>query len=188
MEFLKLVCKCILKFRDVIELYAAIASLIGMFLMFLLQIFMRYIMRSPLAWAPELISTGFMWLVLLGACYTHRKKKHVSFTLVYDLCSIRWKAFLSLLGNLLIVVAFTASFIPTWEFIQFMQIQRTVGLRISMHIIYMPYMIFLTLIIIYTSIDVFNDFMVLSGLDKGKRRQQMLEAATKITESEVKPT
>lgn len=47
-----------------------------------------------------------LWLVLLGACYAQRMKAHVTFTLLYDKLSIKGKAVVAMLGD--IIIAFTA--------------------------------------------------------------------------------
>lgn len=53
--------------RDLVELYIPAASFVIMFLVFILQIFFRYIVRQPLQWAYEVTVSCSLWLVILGS-------------------------------------------------------------------------------------------------------------------------
>ena len=55
--------------RDLVEIYVPVASFVIMFVVFIAQIFSRYILRAPLAWAYEVTVSCYLWLVVLGACY-----------------------------------------------------------------------------------------------------------------------
>mgnify|MGYP000789213421 FL=1 len=83
-----------------------VVALAALFIIFCYQVFMRYVLRQPQAWAGEVEQSCFLWLVLLGACYAQRMKAHVTFTLLYDKLSIKGKAVVAMLGD--IIIAFTA--------------------------------------------------------------------------------
>ena len=100
--------------RDIVEVCIPIVSFCIMFIVFVAQIFSRYVLRAPLAWAYEVTVSCYLWLVVLGACLAQRERAHVVFTLITDKLPLRWEAFCTFLGNLLIVVAFTWSFCPAW--------------------------------------------------------------------------
>ncbi len=78
--------------RDCVEKYIPSIALAALFIIFCYQVFMRYVLRQPQAWAGEVEQSCFLWLVLLGACYAQRMKAHVTFTLLYDKLSIKGKA------------------------------------------------------------------------------------------------
>ena len=75
--------------RDCVEKYIPSIALAALFIIFCYQVFMRYVLRQPQAWAGEVEQSCFLWLVLLGACYAQRMKAHVTFTLLYDKLSIK---------------------------------------------------------------------------------------------------
>lgn len=160
--------KTLLKMRDVlrniVELYIPIASFAIMFLVFIAQIFCRYILRMPLAWAYEVTVSCYLWLVILGACYAQRHHSHVTFTLITDIMPLRLQAFAIFLGNLLIGVTFAWSFIPSVNFVQFMQAQTTAVFKIGLNFVYCPYIAFLAIHILYMLHDVILDFKVFTGL------------------------
>ena len=150
--------------RDIVEVCIPIVSFCIMFIVFVAQIFSRYVLRAPLAWAYEVTVSCYLWLVVLGACLAQRERAHVVFTLITDKLPLRWEAFCTFLGTLLIVVAFTWSFLPSVNFVAFMGRQKTSVLRIGLNIVYAPYIPFLAFTILYMLRDLVRDFKVFTGL------------------------
>lgn len=150
--------------RDIVEVCIPIVSFCIMFIVFVAQIFSRYVLRAPLAWAYEVTVSCYLWLVVLGACLAQRERAHVVFTLITDKLPLRWEAFCTFLGNLLIVVAFSWSFLPSVDFVVFMGRQKTSVLKIGLNIVYAPYIPFLAFTILYMLRDLVRDFKVFTGL------------------------
>lgn len=176
--------KAVLLLRDCVEIYIPVLAFCGLFGVFLLQVFSRYVLNDPKSWSMEVTSMCFVWVVLLGACYAQRQKSHVTFTLIYDILPVKWKAFTAFLGNLIIAVALAVSVLPTWEYIKFMRVQKSSVLKVSLDLIYSPYMVFIALIILYTVIDMVEQFMVFSGLG-GEAAERRLLAESKPEYQEV---
>lgn len=149
---------------DCVEVYIPCVSFVIMFVIFIAQIFARYVLRAPLTWAYEVTVSCYLWTVILGACLAQRERSHVVFTLVYDKLPLRLRAFSSFLGSGLIALAFAWSFAPSWEFIRFMAVQKTSVLKIGMNVVYAPYLPFLALMILYMLRDMASDFRVFAGL------------------------
>lgn len=160
--------------RDLVELYIPGLCFVLMFLTFIWQIFCRYVLRAPAPWAYEVTVAGYLWMVILGACYAQRGRSHVTFTLVYDKLKPRGKALVSFLGNLLIVIAFAYAFVPSAQFILFMKMQKTSVLKIGLDIIYLPYIPFMVIILLYALQDLYSDFRVFSGLASQEEVRTML--------------
>ena len=150
--------------RDLVEIYVPVASFVIMFVVFIAQIFSRYILRAPLAWAYEVTVSCYLWLVVLGACYAQRNHGHVTFTLLTDKLPMRVQAGFIGLGSLLIAFAFIWSFVPSVDFVDFMKAQKTSVLKIGLNIVYAPYIPFLALNILYMLTDVVLDFKVCFGI------------------------
>ncbi|MDF2615553.1 MAG: transporter small permease subunit [Sedimentibacter sp.] len=157
--------KKILSFiRNCVEIYIPVASFSIMFVTFIAQVFFRYVLRQPISWAYEVTVVCYLWTVILGACLAQRKNSHVTFTLVYDRLSVKGKALCSFFGNLIIAVAFAVSLVPSIKYIDFIKIQETSVLHVGMNIIYAPYILFLFFILAYILVDLYEDFMVFTGL------------------------
>ncbi len=171
---MRLVKKLVSILQNIVELYVPATSFVLMFVVFVLQIFCRYILNQPLDWAYEVTVSCYLWMVVLGACYAQRWRAHVVFTLFYDKLSVRLKALTAILGNGLIAFAFAWSFWPTVQMIDFMKMQKTSILRIGLNIVYAPYIPFMILIFLYMMIDIVRDFKVLVGAASQEEVEKML--------------
>lgn len=161
--------------RNCVEVYIPIASFCIMFSVFIFQIFCRYILRQPMPWAYEVTVTCYLWMVVLSACYTQREKSHVTFTLVYDKLPVKGKAICAFLGNLIIAIAFAVSVVPSIKFIDFMKMQETSVFKIGLNVVYAPYILFVVIILIYTLVDMYKDFLVFTGIGGEKAVKDLLD-------------
>jgi TRAP-type C4-dicarboxylate transport system permease small subunit len=154
--------------RDCVEKYIPMICFAVLFVVFLFQVFMRYVIRSPQAWTTEVEQSCFLWLVLLGACYAQRVKGHVNFTLVYDNLGVKGKALTAMLGNILITFTFLISFIPSANYIigLMSRAQVTTLLKWPKTIVFFPYLIFLVIILAYALMEIYEEIMVLRGDQK----------------------
>lgn len=134
--------------RDCVEKYIPSIALAALFIIFCYQVFMRYVLRQPQAWAGEVEQSCFLWLVLLGACYAQRMKAHVTFTLLYDKLSIKGKAVVAMLGD--IIIAFTAfcNILPSLHYVLGLAArhQVTTILKWPKTIVYFPYVVMIAIL------------------------------------------
>lgn len=152
--------------RDVFEIYVPLMAFAVMFLTFILQIVARYVFKYPLTWAYEITVIGFSWSVIFGACYAMRSRSHVKFTLIYDMLTGKKAAVLRLLGNLIILVAFVALFIPSIEYVKFMDFQSTSVFKIKLSWIFSAFIYFVISMVGYTLSEIVTDVQILLGNDK----------------------
>lgn len=151
--------------RDCVEKYIPMIAFVVLFVIFVFQVFMRYIMRAPQAWTTEVEQSCFLWLVLLGACYAQRVKGHVTFTLVYDNLGIKGKAITAMLGNILITFTFLISIVPSFNYIWGLmsRAQVTSLLKWPKTVVFFPYVIFLLFLLVYAIFEIYEEIMVLKG-------------------------
>lgn len=149
--------------RNILEIVIPGGCFIIMFILFLVNIFCRYILHNSIRWGNEMISITFLWTVLFGSLYSSRTKAHVRFTLLTDKLSPRADCFLGLLGNLIIVVLFIIAIKPTLGFLTFIQIKKSSILHIGMHIINAPFIVMLLGAIIYQLIEAYDNLMIILG-------------------------
>ncbi len=57
----------------------------GMVVFVCMQVFWRYVLRSPLSWSEELSKYFFSGVTLFGAAVLFRESKHINMTLLSDL-------------------------------------------------------------------------------------------------------
>lgn len=182
MEGLKKVGKFL---RNCIELYIPIASFLIMFSVFVIQIVARYVFNSPVKWAYEVTVVGYLWMVVLGACYAYRDRSHVTFTLIYDKLPVKGKALCAFLGNLLMAIAFVAMFMPACKMIGQMKIQVTSVLKIGLNVVYSPFIVFMIIILIYIISDMILEFMVMTGIGGEAAVNKMLDGTKNETQEAI---
>ena len=64
--------------RDCVEKYIPSIALAALFIIFCYQVFMRYVLRQPQAWAGEVEQSCFLWLRLLCAAHEGTRYIHAS--------------------------------------------------------------------------------------------------------------
>jgi TRAP-type C4-dicarboxylate transport system permease small subunit len=89
---------------DVIEIYLPIGVFIAMFIVFLINIFTRYVLKNPQNWTFEFSVNSFVIVGLLGACLAYRLEDHVVFDLLYTHRTPRGKALMRIASYLLVIV------------------------------------------------------------------------------------
>lgn len=154
--------------RDCIEKYIPVCAFAVLFVIFVYQVFMRYVVRAPQAWTTEVEQSCFLWLVMLGACYAQREKAHVTFTLLYDNLGVKGKAFTAMLGNILITFATLVSFLPSLNYVLGLAARQQVTtlLKWPKTIVFFPYVVFLFFICLYAVLEIYEEIMVLRGDEK----------------------
>lgn len=133
------------KIRSLAEAFSATLLLV-LFLTFLLQIFSRYVLTNPLSWTLELCLILWVWIIFWGNAFIVNTKQHVRFDLIYQAAPTPLRRCLALGSAIAIILGLTISLYPTWDYIDFMQIQKSASLGISFQMVFSVYLIFLVAI------------------------------------------
>lgn len=148
---------------DIIELYVPVAAFILLFILFVVNVFFRYVLNTPLTWPFEVIALSFVWIAVLGATYVRRVGGHVKFTLVYDGLSERGRRVSRLFANGAVFLAFAAAIPGSLDWVLFMDFKGTPILRIPFSWGYMPVVVFLVLVAGHSLYDIIRDVRGLLG-------------------------
>jgi TRAP-type C4-dicarboxylate transport system permease small subunit len=97
---------------DFVEIYLPIGVFVAMFLVFLLNIFARYVLKDPQNWTFEFSVNSFVVVGMLGACVAYRLEDHVVFDLVYSHRAPRGQAIMRVV-SLVLVIVFVAIALPS---------------------------------------------------------------------------
>ncbi len=152
------------KLRTIIEIYIPSVTFSMMFITFVIQTIARYVFKHQLSWTNEIITFGFCWTSILGACYAMRVRSHITFPLLYDLLPKKIGIALCMIGNAIIIIFFSIIIIPSFDFIKSMSVHKTPILKIPTPVLYSPFLYFLLSSIMYSISDMRKDFLFL--LDK----------------------
>ena len=94
-------------FADLVEVYLPIAVFVVLFLAFLINVFFRYVVKSPQNWTFELSINAFVVVGLLGACAAYRTEDHVVFDLLYTRLNSKGQNILRMISHLIVIVFFS---------------------------------------------------------------------------------
>ena len=137
---------------DVIEQGLGVTLLLVMFASVLVQIFFRYVLKSPLTWTEEASRYSFIWTVLLGAAFAVRRREHV----VMDILAKRFPAALqkqiSLVLNLVILISLIYLLPISWKFFWFMKNVSAPTMKISWGFLFFSAPLSILLMTIHTLI------------------------------------
>jgi C4-dicarboxylate transporter DctQ subunit len=114
-------------FSRIAEVIAG-AMLALIFLTFLLQITLRYLF-TPAGWTLELIGILWVWVIFFSCAFVVREQDHVKFDIIYLSSPRRVRQIMSLIAAAAIVACMLYSFLPTWEYIDWMKIRKTTTVR-----------------------------------------------------------
>ena len=125
-----------------------VAMFIGIFVLFIVTIFQRYVLAQPVNWIDEVIMILFLWGTLLTEAFVLRDSDQVRFDVVYDLCGPRGRRFIGLAGSALLVVLFTCSAPTILGYILFLWRQRTDALDLRLDAVYFCFFIYWVAVIV----------------------------------------
>lgn len=140
--------------------FIAAAMLAAMFLTFLLQIFSRYVLKAPLGWTLELNLTLWIWIVFFGNSFIVRDRDHVTFDIFYLAAPRKIRQILALITAAAVAGGMIWAFLPTWDYIDWMQIRKSATLKIPMRTVFSIYAVFMIAIAvryIWVFIDVIRN-------------------------------
>ena len=138
----------------------AVGLLAAIFLLFILQIVSRYIVRQPLGWTLEANLLAWLWLVFWASAFTLKEKDHVRFTILVDSARPKTRRIYMLITAVSVIAALAVSLPATFDFVSFMKIEKTSLLKIRFDFVFSIYLIFSVAIIaryVWRVVEIFRD-------------------------------
>ncbi|UYN98077.1 MAG: TRAP transporter small permease [Devosia sp.] len=112
------------------------------FLGFIVQIFFRYVMNSPILWTEEVTMIAFVWTVFWAAAFIVNIRDHVTFDVVYEVMSPQVKRMMAIFSMVMLIIAFVLLIPATWDYLEFLMRKKSPVLRLPMTWIYGCYLLF----------------------------------------------
>lgn len=134
----------------------AVALFIAMFGTFLLQIFARYVLNSPLGWTVELCIILYIWLVFWTSAFLLREHDHVSFNMLFLAAPPRGRRVMAIIGLACIAGAFIAGFPVIVDYVMFMRIEKAPVTRITLDYVYAIFPVFIVALIIRSVVSLWR--------------------------------
>lgn len=110
---------------------AAAVLLIGMVSVSVIQVFLRYVLNSPLPWPEEMSRWAFLWLVMLGCVTVTRTGTHIRMSMFVHMLPKGARAYTDLMG-----IALSATTLALIGWLGFGLMGQTTAVSISGHISY----------------------------------------------------
>ncbi|WP_341904415.1 TRAP transporter small permease [Polaromonas sp. YR568] len=125
----------------------AAALLAVIFVAFIVQIVMRYLLNWPVGWTTELSLAAWLWLVLWGAAFVLKDNEEIRIDSFADAGGPRRRRVVHAIGALSLIVLFGMSLPATWSYVSFMKVEKSSYLGIRMDITYSIYVVFVVAVI-----------------------------------------
>ncbi len=105
-------------------------------LLVVLQVFTRYVLKSPLSWTEQVARYLFIWMMLLGIPIMFHRKIFMAFDLLQDALGPKGKRILSLIITIAICVFAAFFFKSSLHLCLSTRGRRTAGIEIPLYFIY----------------------------------------------------
>ncbi len=123
---------------------AAVFALL--FLIFVVQVAMRFLFNKPLSWSDELIVVLYITMVFWSAATLLKEKEHVMLDLVYEALPPGGQRLFGLLGAALTAGLLLYLLPEAFDYVRFMHREKTPVLDIPFSYVFAPFVFFVAVI------------------------------------------
>jgi TRAP-type C4-dicarboxylate transport system permease small subunit len=120
----------------------AVALLGTMFVCFIIQIFVRYVLNKPVGWTEEVSILTWLWTVLWGAAFVVSESEEVRFDIIYSAVSEGARRAFTVITGLALIFLYGVSLPAAYSFVSFMKVERSAYLHIPVNYLFSIYVIF----------------------------------------------
>lgn len=121
---------------------------VAMFAAFLLQVFTRYVLNSPVAWTQEFVLIVYIWIVFWCAAFLLREREHITFDMVFVSLPPGPRRVLAIVLTLITLAAFVAALPGTFDYVSFMKIEKSPVMGIRFDLLYSIFAVFTVAVVI----------------------------------------
>ncbi|MCB5174640.1 MULTISPECIES: TRAP transporter small permease [Microvirga] len=121
---------------------------VAMFAAFLLQVFTRYVLNDPVAWTQEFVLIAYIWIIFWCGAFLLREREHITFDMVFMSLPPARRRWLAVALTILIGIAFVAAIPGTFDYVSFMEIERSPVIGIRFDLLYSIFVVFAVAVVI----------------------------------------
>lgn len=125
-----------------VEVQLPVAVFVMLFLVFLANVFFRYVLRNPQNWTFEFSVNAFAVVGLLGACAAHRTDDHVVFDLLYTRLTPRGQNIARMISSAIVIVVFSLALPGSVTYLVKLPAMTSI-MRIPFRYLFLPFPILL---------------------------------------------
>jgi len=123
---------------DVVMEWICHILLIGIVLVTVLQVFMRFVMNNPTSWSEEVALLLLIWFGLISIGIMVGRKGHIAITFFRDLLPGRWAIGLDLFADILVLVFSIFLITTSFELIDTVRMRMMPATGWSRSLLYYP--------------------------------------------------
>lgn len=120
----------------------AAVLLSAMFVAFIVQIFMRYVLNWPVGWSTEVCALAWLWGILWGSSFVLAEEEEIRFDILYQNVGTRTRRVFEALSAMAVVALYAISLPATISYIAFMKVERSAYLDIPFDYLFSIYILF----------------------------------------------
>jgi len=136
-----------MRLKAAAEIVAA-AIFAVLFLVFVVQVGMRFVFGKPLAWSDELIVVLYILIVFWSAATLLEEKDHVMLDLVYAALPEGGRRVFAIVGGTITAGLLIYLLPGAFDYITFMQREKTAVLDIPFSLVFAPFLLFVVMEIV----------------------------------------
>ncbi|RGX53611.1 TRAP transporter small permease [Anaerotruncus sp. AF02-27] len=129
------------------------------------QIISRYFFSMPIVWADELSKYLFLWMVMIGAAYGVRLKKHVVADVLITKFNPGLKKAVGLAVDLLSVFLFGVFIAYTPKMMRLAAGEISSTVRIPLSYVYLGVLVGAVLMLFYTLVDMYGKYVKKTAME-----------------------
>ncbi len=121
---------------------------LALFVVFIVQIAARFGWSRPLAWTDEAAVILYVWVILWCAAAVVPEREHVVFDLLWNSANPAVRRWMKALGHLLIGGLALVAIPASWDYVHFMEREKSPVLDISFQWIFLPFVVLLLALVL----------------------------------------
>jgi TRAP-type C4-dicarboxylate transport system permease small subunit len=124
------------------------ALLAAMFVAFIIQIVMRYVVNAPVGWTTEVSTLCWVWGILWGAALVLAEEEEIRFDIIYSAVPPALRRVFDAVTGGVVVGVFGWSLPAVYDYVTFMKVERSAYLGLRFDWLYSVYLVFAVAMII----------------------------------------
>lgn len=132
-------------------------------LVVIVNVALRYLFHGGIFWAEEVATTSFIWSVFVGSAAAYRHKMHIGIDLVSKFGPARWRSFIAVLIDLMMLVINGYIVYLSIFFMNANKLKRTPVLDIPAFYVNLALTVGFALMVIYALGFLYRDLRTLFG-------------------------
>jgi len=148
---------------DLLEVHLPTLIFFVLIVSVVIQIFSRYVLNRPMPKLFELSIYSFVWVIYLGATLAKRYDQHIRFDILYRKFSQRTRLLIDIFFDTLTSIIFLFILIPSIKYTIWAYRIKASALRIPWTYLLLCFPIFVCLILIHNSRDIYSNILELLG-------------------------